>query len=51
MFAVPGHFDNMPGFQPLKVMLLQTQSCCGPKGLSIAFDLPHTVAMTQTTNA
>jgi methylmalonyl-CoA mutase len=41
MFAVPGQFDNMPDFQQLKkVMLLQTQSCCRPKGLSIAFDLP-----------
>jgi methylmalonyl-CoA mutase len=37
----PWTIRQYAGFQQLKkVMLLQTQSCCGPKGLSIAFDLP-----------
>jgi methylmalonyl-CoA mutase len=42
MFAVPGQFDNMPVFSTAEESnALQTDaSCCGPKGLSIAFDLP-----------
>jgi methylmalonyl-CoA mutase len=37
----PWTIRQYAGFQQLKkVMLLQTQSCCRPKGLSIAFDLP-----------
>jgi methylmalonyl-CoA mutase len=47
----PWTIRQYAGFQQLKKVLLQTQSCCRPKGLSIAFDLPLTVAMTQTTNA